>query len=91
MWRRALSRRKAAVDKWMKEVAPSAELRRWFGHDPAKWTEFARRRRRELSDHRQLVHELAQLASRRRVTLVTRRRTKCTVMLACWRRWCASA
>ena len=70
LWPRALSRRKAAVDEWMKDIAPSAELRRWFRHDPAKWPEFARRYRRELRAQRPLVHELAKLAARRRVTLV---------------------
>jgi uncharacterized protein DUF488 len=43
LWPRGLSRRKAAIDQWMRELAPSTELRRWFAHDPAKWREFKRR------------------------------------------------
>ena len=70
LWPRGLTRKKAAVDEWMKEVAPSSELRRWFRHDPAKWTEFSRRYRRELSARGPVLRELAKLAARRRVTLV---------------------
>ena len=40
LWPRGLSKEKAHVDLWLKEVAPSTELRKWFAHDPAKWTEF---------------------------------------------------
>ena len=43
LWPRGLSKEKAAVDHWMKEIAPSAELRKWFGHDPDRWAEFRRR------------------------------------------------
>jgi uncharacterized protein YeaO (DUF488 family) len=70
LWPRGLTRRKAAVNMWMKEIAPTTELRRWFRHDPAKWKEFARRYRQELRAHRTLVDQIARLASRRRVTLV---------------------
>ena len=70
LWPRGLSRRKAAVDEWMKDIAPSAELRRWFGHAPAKWADFGRRYRRELRAHKSELDALAKLASRRRVTIV---------------------
>ena len=70
LWPRGLSKKKAAIDEWLKEIAPSAELRRWFGHDPEKWLEFQRRYRQELRIHSQLIHELARRATRRRVTLV---------------------
>jgi uncharacterized protein YeaO (DUF488 family) len=70
LWPRGLSRRKASVDQWMKDIAPSAELRRWFHHDPAKWAEFERRYRRELRAQKPLVDALAKLAARRRVTIV---------------------
>ena len=70
LWPRGLSRKKAAIDEWTKDVAPSAALRQWFGHDPAKWPEFRRRYRRELSAHRDIVRRIASLARRRRVTLV---------------------
>jgi len=70
LWPRGLSRKKAAIDEWLKDVAPSAALRRWFGHDPAKWAEFRRRYRHELTANRDIVCAIARLASRRRVTLV---------------------
>ncbi|MBB4481175.1 DUF488 domain-containing protein [Rhizobium etli] len=58
LWPRGLSKQDAAVDLWLKEVAPSPALRRWFGHDPAKWTEFQRRYRRELEKNASAVEEL---------------------------------
>lgn len=70
LWPRGLSNEKAAVHLWMKEIAPSTELRQWFAHDPAKWAEFKRRYRIELRAHRELVDEMAKLASHGRVTLV---------------------
>ena len=70
LWPRGLTRKKAAIDEWVKEVAPSATLRRWFGHDPSKWTEFRRRYRHELRAHADIVGHLATLARRRRVTLI---------------------
>jgi uncharacterized protein YeaO (DUF488 family) len=70
LWPRGLSKENAAIDEWMKDIAPSAELRRWFGHDPEKWPEFRRHYERELRAREDLVLEIAALASRRRVTLV---------------------
>lgn len=70
LWPRGLSKQRAAIDEWMKEIAPSAELRRWFGHDPKKWPEFQRRYKQELRAHADLVDKIAKLASRGRVTLV---------------------
>ena len=49
LWPRGLSRTTAAIDLWLKEIAPSAALRQWFGHDPERWPEFQRRYREELS------------------------------------------
>ena len=48
IWPRGLSKEKAHIDLWLKEVAPSNELRKWFGHDPARWPEFRARYRAEL-------------------------------------------
>jgi uncharacterized protein YeaO (DUF488 family) len=70
LWPRGLARRRAALDEWMKDIAPSAELRRWFNHDPARWAEFGKRYRQELRGRKPLVDTLAKLASRRRVTIV---------------------
>ena len=70
LWPRGLSKRRLAIDEWMKDLSPSSELRRWFQHDPKKWLEFRRRYKRELREHTELVDRLARWASRRRVTLV---------------------
>lgn len=70
LWPRGLSKERAAIDEWMKDVAPSAQLRRWFGHDPEKWAEFQRRYRRELRARVDLVRDIAERASRGTVTLV---------------------
>ena len=48
LWPRGLSKQAASVDVWVKEIAPSTELRKWFGHDPERWPEFQRRYREEL-------------------------------------------
>ena len=48
IWPRGVSRQRAQISDWLQAVAPSTDLRRWFGHDPEKWTEFVRRYRREL-------------------------------------------
>jgi DNA-3-methyladenine glycosylase len=49
VWPRGLTKEKARVDLWLKEVAPTTALRKWFSHDPAKWAEFERRYRKELA------------------------------------------
>src|SRR5260370_38961576 len=58
LWPRGLTKEKARVDLWLKEIAPSTELRRWFGHDPAKWTEVKRRYRAELTGNNEQVARL---------------------------------
>jgi len=70
LWPRGLSKDKAALDDWLKDIAPSTELRRWFGHDPERWTEFQRRYRSELKQHGDALDELRSLASEHTVTLV---------------------
>jgi uncharacterized protein YeaO (DUF488 family) len=73
LWPRGLGREKAALDEWCKQVAPSAELRRWYGHDPQRFDEFARRYRAELAEGepaRALTH-LRDLAGRGPITLLT--------------------
>jgi uncharacterized protein YeaO (DUF488 family) len=70
LWPRGLSKRRAAVDQWMKDIAPSPALRKWFGHDPARWTEFRRRYVREIRHRGELLAELRRLARQGRVTLV---------------------
>jgi uncharacterized protein YeaO (DUF488 family) len=70
IWPRGVSRERAALDGWVKEIAPSTELRRWFGHEAARWPEFKRRYARELEDRSALVAEVLALARERRVTLL---------------------
>jgi uncharacterized protein YeaO (DUF488 family) len=73
IWPRGLTRAKAALDEWCKDVAPSGELRKWYGHDPGRFEEFGRRYRLELQGPRQaeaLAH-LRGLAKDRRLTLLT--------------------
>ena len=72
LWPRGVSKAKAHLDAWMKDVAPSTELRRWFGHDPERWGEFERRYRTELAapEQRRLVEALADQAAHGPLTLV---------------------
>jgi uncharacterized protein YeaO (DUF488 family) len=70
LWPRGLSKEKAAVDHWLKEIAPSDELRRWFGHDPEKWQEFRAKYREELKGQGSLLKEISQQAKKETVTLL---------------------
>ena len=72
LWPRGVRKTDLQLDAWLKDVAPSPELRRWFGHDPARWNEFAARYRRELGEHpaAEALAELVRRASVRTVTLV---------------------
>lgn len=70
LWPRGLKRADAAVDRWLKDVAPSHELRRWYGHDPARWEEFRARYRAELEARPEALLPLRELAARGPVTLV---------------------
>jgi len=67
---RGVRRESAAVDHWLKEIAPSPDLRRWFGHDPERWEEFRSRYCRELDTNPQAVDRLLELADRDDLTLV---------------------
>jgi uncharacterized protein YeaO (DUF488 family) len=58
LWPRGLSKQKAPIDAWLKDIAPSAQLRAWFGHDPAKWKEFQHRYKAELDANPKAVAEL---------------------------------
>jgi len=70
LWPRGVSKAKAALDDWMKDIAPSTELREWFGHDPAKWAEFRRRYEVELRQHTEDLARIRSLAKTHTVTLV---------------------
>jgi uncharacterized protein YeaO (DUF488 family) len=70
LWPRGLKKTDAALDLWLKEIAPSSELRQWFSHDPAKWEEFCRRYWAELADHQEAVKFLKEKLRQGRVSLV---------------------
>lgn len=70
LWPRGLTKEKAQVDLWLKEVAPSTELRKWFSHDPEKWTEFQARYKAELKDHREQIEFLKKEGAKGTVTLL---------------------
>jgi uncharacterized protein YeaO (DUF488 family) len=70
VWPRGMSRKKARIDSWLKELAPSKELRQWFGHDPAKWEEFRKRYFQELAEHKEELDRLAEKARNGPLTLV---------------------
>ena len=55
LWPRGLSKEKVKVDLWLKDIAPSNKLRKWFGHDPTKWDEFQKRYEKELKKNKELV------------------------------------
>jgi uncharacterized protein YeaO (DUF488 family) len=70
LWPRGVRKADAAIHLWAKDIAPSTALRKWFGHDPARWREFRRRYSEEIHRNRDRLRELRSLAQRRRITLV---------------------
>jgi len=70
LWPRGISKADAELDDWLKSIAPSDELRKWFHKDPSRWGEFRRKYLSELKEHREVIRPLAQRADRERVTLV---------------------
>lgn len=70
LWPRGLTKEKARVDVWLRDIAPSAELRQWFGHDPAKWAEFQQRYLRELKANTSAIASLRQELAQGPATLV---------------------
>ena len=70
LWPRGLTKAKASIDLWLKEIAPSTELRKWFGHDPANWTKFKSRYLSELKHNPEQLALLKQYAAKGPITLV---------------------
>jgi uncharacterized protein YeaO (DUF488 family) len=70
LWPRGVRKEQVALDEWLKDIAPSQELRRWFAHDPAKWAEFERRYLQELEGNPEQVAYLEQIVSQGPVTFV---------------------
>jgi uncharacterized protein YeaO (DUF488 family) len=70
LWPRGIKKEHARIEEWIKAIAPSNELRKWYSHDPEKWSEFKRRYFKELEDYSQEVEQLAKRASQATVTLL---------------------
>jgi uncharacterized protein YeaO (DUF488 family) len=70
LWPRGRTKLRAKIDLWLKDVAPSTELRRWFGHDPNKWDEFRRRYQKELKENNDLIKLLKRKAKAGTITLI---------------------
>jgi uncharacterized protein YeaO (DUF488 family) len=70
LWPRGLTKEKAAIDLWLKEIAPSTELRKWVGHEPAKWNEFRERYIQELKNNEKQTSMLKEQLKKGAVTLL---------------------
>jgi len=70
VWPRGITKERAALHLWLKEIAPSTELRKWFGHDPARWDEFRTRYGKELDGNEEAVGQMNALTARGPVTLL---------------------
>jgi uncharacterized protein YeaO (DUF488 family) len=70
LWPRGLTKEKARVDIWLKEIAPTTGLRKWFGHDPGKWAQFQRRYLAEVKENNEAVTLLKREAAKGPVTLL---------------------
>jgi uncharacterized protein YeaO (DUF488 family) len=70
LWPRGLTKAKARIDLWLKEIAPSDGLRKWFGHDPAKWEDFLKRYEAELKKKKEPLDQLRQRINEGSVTFV---------------------
>jgi uncharacterized protein YeaO (DUF488 family) len=70
LWPRGVSKDSAQIDLWLKEIAPSAELRKWFGHEAKKWAKFRERYFKELDANPEAVEQLREYVHKRKVTLV---------------------
>ncbi|MGS1095523.1 DUF488 domain-containing protein [Aquamicrobium terrae] len=70
LWPRGVKKEDARLDLWLKDIAPSDDLRHWFGHDPERWTEFQKRYRAEMKDKDEAVAELRGLMAKGKVTLL---------------------
>lgn len=70
LWPRGMKKEDAAIDEWLKDIAPSNELRKWYAHDPAKWSEFRKRYKAELKDKTEIIDRLRQESRKSTVTLL---------------------
>ncbi|MDF2867756.1 MAG: hypothetical protein K0S11_1226 [Gammaproteobacteria bacterium] len=70
LWPRGIKKTEAAIDLWLKEIAPSNALRKWFNHDPEKWLEFQQRYIQELQEKPELIEFILEKASKQSITLL---------------------
>ncbi len=70
LWPRGVKKENAAIDEWNKDIAPSAELREWFGHDPKKFKEFVARYSKELHSKKDILKQIAEIAKKQNLTLL---------------------
>jgi len=70
LWPRGFTKERAAINLWLKDIAPSSELRKWFGHDTARWEEFRNRYWAELTEKKELIASLKQKSKQGTVTLI---------------------
>lgn len=70
LWPRGLKKEEAKIDEWLKDIGPSAELRKWYSHDPAKWVEFKKRYWTELESKKETVSKLAKDSGESKVTFL---------------------
>ena len=70
IWPRGITKKRARIVEWRKDLAPSTSLRKWFGHDPARWNQFRRRYRKELKRSMEELQKLAYLSGKQTITLV---------------------
>ena len=70
LWPRGINKEKAHIDEWLKEIAPSNELRKWYSHDPAKWPEFKKRYRAEISQETEILKKIKNEGKKGTVTLL---------------------
>jgi len=67
LWPRGISKEKAKIDLWLKDIAPSNELRKWFGHDPEKWLEFQKRYKKELVVKKEVIGSLKRIIDEKKI------------------------
>lgn len=67
LWPRGIAKQEAKIDVWVKEIAPSTELRKWFNHDAVKWKEFKEKYKKELKNNLELVHQIKALEKEKKI------------------------
>lgn len=70
LWPRGIKKEDAAIDEWLKDIAPSTEIRKWYSHDPAKWGEFRKRYKGELKQKTEIIDRLRQESKKKTITLL---------------------